>query len=325
MKTVLIAGGAGFLGSWLCDSLIASGCRVICLDNLQTGAHENIAHLRSNPNFRFLRHDVIDEIVISENIDEIYNLACAASPPRYQADPIHTFKTNIWGSMNLLELARLHDAKILQASTSEVYGDPEVSVQSESYFGNVNTFGPRSCYDEGKRAAETLFHDFHHQHGVKAKIVRIFNTYGPRMDINDGRVVSNFIVQALRGDAITVYGNGEQTRSFCYCDDLIAGLLALMATDDDVTGPVNIGNPIEITMLELAQHVIQLTGSRSSLVYRELPQDDPKKRRPDISLAAKALGWQPKVGLAEGLESTITYFRGKLVEELQTRCVEAAE
>lgn len=306
MKTILVTGGAGFLGSHLCDRLIKEGNKVICIDNLYTGSLNNIEHLMDNPNFSFKEHDVVDSIDVE--VDQIYNLACPASPPHYQADPIKTAKTSVFGALNLLELARKYNARILQASTSEVYGDPQVHPQPESYRGYVNTIGIRSCYDEGKRMAETLFFDFHRQHNVDIRVMRIFNTYGPRMNPNDGRVVSNFIVQALNGEDITIYGDGTQTRSFCYVDDLIEGMYRLMNTED-FTGPVNIGNPGEFTMLELAQKVIALTGSKSQLVYRPLPSDDPLQRKPVIELAKEKLDWEPTINLEEGLKKTIEYFR----------------
>ena len=306
MKTILVTGGAGFLGSHLCDRLIKEGNKVICIDNLYTGSLNNIEHLMDNPNFSFKEHDVVDSIDVE--VDQIYNLACPASPPHYQADPIKTAKTSVFGALNLLELARKYNARILQASTSEVYGDPQVHPQPESYRGYVNTIGIRSCYDEGKRMAETLFVDFHRQHNVDIRVMRIFNTYGPRMNPNDGRVVSNFIVQALNGEDITIYGDGTQTRSFCYVDDLIEGMYRLMNTED-FTGPVNIGNPGEFTMLELAQKVIALTGSKSQLVYRPLPSDDPLQRKPVIELAKEKLDWEPTINLEEGLKKTIEYFR----------------
>ena len=305
-KTVLITGGAGFLGSHLSDRLIADGHDVICLDNFFTGSKQNIAHLIGHPRFELIRHDVTFPLYIE--VDEIYNLACPASPVHYQHDPVQTTKTSVHGAINMLGLAKRLKCRIFQASTSEVYGDPAVHPQPESYWGNVNPIGPRSCYDEGKRCAETLFFDYHRQHGLEIKVARIFNTYGPRMHPNDGRVVSNFVVQALKGEAITIYGDGRQTRSFCYCDDLIDGFVRLMNTPDDVTGPVNLGNPGEFTMLELAQTVIELTGSKSTLVHRPLPQDDPKQRRPDITQAKAKLGWQPKVQLKEGLTPTIAFF-----------------
>jgi UDP-glucuronate decarboxylase len=311
VKRVLVTGGAGFLGSHLCERLLAQGHDVLCLDNFYTGRRQNVAHLLSHPCFELMRHDVIHPLHVE--VDEIYNLACPASPPHYQFDPVQTTKTSVLGAINLLGLAKRTKAKILQASTSEVYGDPEVHPQPESYWGSVNPIGLRSCYDEGKRCAETLFFDYHRQHNVAIKVVRIFNTYGPRMHPNDGRVVSNFIMQSLRGEPITIYGDGSQTRSFCYVDDLISAMMAAMNTPDDFTGPVNIGNPGEFTMLELAQQVITLTGSESRLQFLSLPSDDPKQRRPDIRLAAEALDWFPKVSLAEGLVPTIEYFRGQLI------------
>ena len=306
MKTILVTGGAGFLGSHLCDRLINEGNKVICVDNLYTGSVDNIRHLMDNPNFSFKEHDVIEPI--DADVDQIYNLACPASPPHYQADPIKTAKTSVFGALNLLELAKKNNARILQASTSEVYGDPQVHPQPESYRGHVNTIGIRSCYDEGKRMAETLFFDYHRQHNVDIRVMRIFNTYGPRMNPNDGRVVSNFIVQALNGEDITIYGDGTQTRSFCYVDDLIEGMYRLMNTED-FTGPVNIGNPGEFTMLELAEKVIELTGSSSKLVYRPLPSDDPLQRKPVIELAKEKLDWEPTIMLEEGLKKTIEYFK----------------
>lgn len=306
MKTILVTGGAGFLGSHLCDRLINEGNKVICVDNLYTGSVDNIRHLMANSNFTFIEHDVVDAIDVE--VEQIYNLACPASPPHYQADPIKTAKTSVFGALNLLELARKYNARILQASTSEVYGDPQVHPQPESYRGHVNTIGIRSCYDEGKRMAETLFFDYHRQHNVDIRVMRIFNTYGPRMNPNDGRVVSNFIVQALNGEDITIYGDGTQTRSFCYVDDLIEGMYRLMNTED-FTGPVNIGNPGEFTMLELAEKVIELTGSSSKLVYRPLPSDDPLQRKPVIELAKEKLDWEPTIMLEEGLKKTIEYFK----------------
>lgn len=307
MKRILVTGGAGFLGSHLCDRLIKEGNYVICVDNLFTGSRDNIRGLLTNPAFEFIEHDVIEPLYV--DVDEIYNLACPASPPHYQYDPIKTAKTSVLGALNMLGLAKRLNARILQASTSEVYGDPEVHPQPETYRGCVNTVGIRSCYDEGKRMAETLFSDYHRQHKVDIRIIRIFNTYGPRMNQNDGRVVSNFIVQALKGEDITVYGDGTQTRSFCYVDDLIEGMYRMMNTDD-FTGPVNIGNPGEFTMLELAHKVIGLTDSESKIVYRPLPGDDPLQRKPVISLAREKLGWQPTIGLEEGLRRTIEYFKG---------------
>ncbi|MGV3660606.1 MAG: UDP-glucuronic acid decarboxylase family protein [Prosthecobacter sp.] len=304
-KRILITGGAGFLGSHLCDRLLEQGHEVIVADNLFTGRKSNIAHHLGNPNFEFIRHDVTDPIRLE--VDQIYNLACPASPPHYQYNAIKTIKTSVMGAINVLGLAKRTKARVFQASTSEIYGDPEVHPQPESYWGNVNTIGVRSCYDEGKRVAETLFFDYHRQNGVDIRVVRIFNTYGPRMLPNDGRVVSNFIVQALRGEDITIYGDGKQTRSFCYVDDLIAGFMKLMETDN-FTGPVNIGNPGEFTMLELAEQVLKKVGSKSKLVFRALPSDDPKQRKPDITLAKTRLGWEPKVPLSDGLDKTIAYF-----------------
>ena len=311
MKRILITGGAGFIGSHLCERLINEGHDVICLDNYFTGSKDNIRHLLDNHNFELVRHDITSPYFAE--VDEVYNLACPASPPYYQYNPIKTMKTSIYGAMNTLGLAKRIRAKILQASTSEVYGDPEVHPQPESYWGHVNPIGIRSCYDEGKRAAETLFMDYYRQNGVRIKIIRIFNTYGPRMKPNDGRVVSNFIMQALRNEDITIYGTGLQTRSFQYIDDLIEGMTRMMATGDDFIGPVNIGNPGEFTMLELAQKVIDLTNSRSSIVHMPLPGDDPQQRKPDISLAMEKLnGWQPQIQLEEGLKKTITYFENHL-------------
>jgi len=308
MKKILVTGGAGFLGSHLCDRLIAQGHHVIALDSFFTGNRRNIAQLADHPNFETIEHDVVDPIHI-DGLDEIYNLACPASPVHYQHDPVHTMKTSVLGALNLLELARKSNAKIFQASTSEVYGDPIVHPQPEGYWGHVNPIGIRSCYDEGKRAAETLFFDYHRQHQLRIRVVRIFNTYGPRMAADDGRVVSNFIVQALQGKDLTVYGEGSQTRSFCYADDLVEGFIRLMNADDTVTGPVNIGNPGEFTMLELAERVLRLTGSQSKLIHFPLPEDDPKQRRPDISKAKELLGWAPTVALEEGLARTIAYFK----------------
>lgn len=306
-KRILITGGAGFLGSHLCEKLLAEGHEVVCVDNFYTGRKANIKHLMSNPYFEIVRHDVCFPLYIE--VDEIYNLACPASPVHYQFDPVQTTKTSVHGAINMLGLAKRIKAKILQASTSEVYGDPSVHPQTESYWGNVNPIGFRSCYDEGKRCAETLFFDYHRQHKLRIKVARIFNTYGPKMHPNDGRVVSNFIMQALRNEDITVYGDGKQTRSFCYVDDLINGLVKLMSTPDDFTGPVNIGNPTESTIVEIAEKIISLTGSRSKIVHRPLPSDDPMQRNPDISLAKKSLGWEPKIKLEDGLKSTIEYFR----------------
>ncbi|WP_425466079.1 UDP-glucuronic acid decarboxylase family protein [Ostreiculturibacter nitratireducens] len=307
-KTILVAGGAGFLGSHLCERLLNQGSDVVCLDNLLTGSLDNIAHLSQTGRFTFRQHDVIEPLRIDGPVDEIYNLACPASPPKYQKDPFHTFQTSIMGAMNLLELAKAKGARILQASTSEVYGDPEISPQPESYRGCVNTVGPRACYDEGKRAAETLFYEYGRQFGLNTKIARIFNTYGPRMSPDDGRVVSNFIVQALTGRDLTVYGKGEQTRSFCYVDDLVEGLMRLMASPDDLRDPVNLGNPGEFTVRELAEIVLARTGSRSRLVNLDLPVDDPRQRRPDIARAKRELSWSPVVPLEEGLDHTIAYF-----------------
>ena len=306
---ILVTGGAGFLGSHLCDRLIADGHEVTVIDNLFTGRKQNIAHLLSHPRFEFVRHDVIDPF--KYEVDQIYNLACPASPPHYQYNPIKTIKTSILGSINCLGLAKRVKARVFQASTSEVYGDPHVHPQPESYWGNVNPIGKRSCYDEGKRCAETLFFDYHREHKVDIRVVRIFNTYGPRMHEADGRVVSNFIVQALRGEDITIYGDGSQTRSFCYVDDLIEGWLRLMAQTETV-GPMNIGNPTEFTMLQLAELTLKLVGGQSKIVFKSLPADDPKQRRPDITLAQKVLKWEPKVPLEEGLQRTIAYFKPRV-------------
>jgi UDP-glucuronate decarboxylase len=308
MKKILVTGGAGFIGSHLCERLLNEGNEVICLDNYFTGSKQNVVHLLQNPYFELIRHDVTSPFFVE--VDEIYNLACPASPVHYQYNPIKTVKTSVMGAINMLGLAKRIKAKILQASTSEVYGDPQVHPQNENYWGHVNPIGCRSCYDEGKRCAETLFMDYHRQNNVKIKIVRIFNTYGPRMNPNDGRVVSNFIVQALQNQDITIYGNGQQTRSFQYCDDLIEGMIRMMNTPDTVTGPINIGNPNEFTILELAEKVLKQTKSKSKLVFKDLPQDDPTQRQPDISLAKAQLNsWEPNVQLAEGLEKTIDYFR----------------
>ena len=315
MKRILVTGGAGFLGSHLCDRLIAAGNDVICLDNLFTGSKDNIRHLLSNPYFEFIRHDVTEPIYLE--VDQIYNLACPASPVHYQYNPIKTAKTSVLGAMNMLGLAKRVKARILQASTSEVYGNPEVHPQPEEYWGKVNPIGIRSCYDEGKRLAETLFFDYHRQNGVDIRVIRIFNTYGPRMNPSDGRVVSNFIVQALKGEDITVYGEGTQTRSFCYVDDLIDGMVRMMETED-FSGPVNLGNPGEFTMLELAEKVIALTGSSSKIVHKPLPSDDPLQRRPVIDLAKEQLGWEPTIHLEEGLKKTIAYFRDRLRLEEKT-------
>lgn len=306
----LVTGGAGFLGSHLCERLLAEGHEVICLDNFFTGTKNNIAHLMENPRFEVMRHDVTFPLYVE--VDQIYNLACPASPIHYQYDPVQTTKTSVHGAINMLGLAKRTKAQIFQASTSEVYGDPNVHPQPEGYWGNVNPIGLRSCYDEGKRCAETLFFDYHRQHGLEIKVARIFNTYGPRMHPNDGRVVSNFIIQALKGEPITIYGNGSQTRSFCYVDDLIEGFLRLMKTPSDLTGPVNLGNPGEFTMIELAEMIKDITGSRSALMSKPLPNDDPKQRQPDISLARKVLNWDPKVELHEGLSKTIKYFENYL-------------
>ncbi|KQP69176.1 NAD-dependent dehydratase [Microbacterium sp. Leaf288] len=306
-KRILITGGAGFIGSHLSEKLLAEGNEVICVDNFFTGSKSNIEHLFGHPRFEVLRHDVTFPLYVE--VDQIYNLACPASPVHYQHDPVQTTKTSVVGAINMLGLAKRLRIPILQASTSEVYGDPAVHPQTEEYWGNVNPIGPRSCYDEGKRAAETLFFDYRRQHDLSIKVIRIFNTYGPRMHPNDGRVVSNFIVQALRGEPITIYGDGSQTRSFCYVDDLVDGMVRLMATPHDVTGPINVGNPGEFTMLELAQAVLGITGSSSTIEHRPLPQDDPKQRQPDISRARSELGWEPTVALAAGLQSTVDYFR----------------
>ena len=306
-KRILVTGGAGFIGSHLCERLLNEGHEVICLDNYFTGSRDNIFHLLDNPRFELVRHDVTTPYYAE--VDEIYNLACPASPPHYQYNPIKTMKTSVYGAMNLLGLAKRTKAKILQASTSEVYGDPAIHPQVESYWGNVNPIGIRSCYDEGKRAAETLFMDYHRQNGVRIKIVRIFNTYGPRMNPYDGRVVSNFIVQALKGEDITIYGTGNQTRSFQYVDDLVEAMVRMMATDDNFTGPVNTGNPGEFTMLELAEKVLELTNSKSKIIFQPLPSDDPQQRKPDIALANEKLeGWEPKIKLQKGLKKTIEYF-----------------
>lgn len=307
-RRILVTGGAGFVGSHLCDALLANGHEVLCVDNFYTGQKANIAHLFADPLFELVRHDVTFPLYLE--VDEIYHLACPAAPIHYQRDPVQTLKTSVHGSINVLGLAKRLKARVLQASTSEVYGDPEIHPQPESYWGNVNPIGVRSCYDEGKRAAETLFFDYHRQHGLEVKVARIFNTYGPRMHVNDGRVVSNFILQALLGEPITLYGEGEQTRSFCYVDDLVAGLVALMESPPEFCGPVNLGNPNEMTIRELAEAIIEITGSASKLVHKPLPSDDPKKRRPDITLARETLGWSPGVALRDGLEKTIAYFEG---------------
>lgn len=308
MKRILITGGAGFLGSHLCDRLIEQGNEVLCLDNFFTGSKSNITHLLQNPRFELIRHDIVNQIYLE--VEQIYHLACPASPVYYQYNPIKTIKTNVMGTINTLGLAKRVKAKILLASTSEVYGDPNVHPQKEDYWGRVNPIGIRSCYDEGKRTAECLMMDYHRQNGVNVKIVRIFNTYGPRMAVNDGRVVSNFIVQALKGEEITVYGDGSQTRSFCYVDDLIEGMIRMMDTPDNFTGPVNLGNPAEFTILQLAETVIRMTDSnRSKVVFKPLPEGDPRQRKPDITLAMDMLGWQPRISLNEGLKKTIAYFR----------------
>jgi UDP-glucuronate decarboxylase len=306
-RRILVTGGAGFLGSHLCAKLIAAGHEVLCVDNFYTGRRTNLAALLQHPALEIMRHDICFPLYVE--VDEIYNLACPASPVHYQFDPVQTTKTSVHGSINMLGLAKRVKAKILQASTSEVYGDPQVHPQPETYWGHVNPVGLRSCYDEGKRCAETLFFDYYRQHRVKIKVARIFNTYGPHMHPQDGRVISNFIVQALQGEDLTVYGNGEQTRSFCYVDDLIDGLVALMQSPDGVVGPVNLGNPGEYTVLELAEMILKLTGGRSKIVFKPLPQDDPTQRQPDITVARSTLGWEPKVPLQEGLERTIVYFR----------------
>jgi len=307
MKKILVTGGAGFLGSHLCDRLVEQGHHVLCVDNYFTGSKKNIEHLLDNKNFEIMRQDVCFPLYVE--VDEIYNLACPASPIHYQHDPIQTMKTSVIGSYNLLGLAKRTGAKIFQASTSEIYGDPRVHPQPEEYWGNVNPIGPRSCYDEGKRAAETLFFDYHRQHNVKIKVVRIFNTYGPRMSQHDGRVISNFIVQALKGENITIYGDGFQTRSFCFVDDLINGFIQFMDTEDKYTGPMNLGNPGEFTIKELAEIILKLTNSSSKIEYKVLPKDDPKQRRPDISKALDLMNWSPKVNLEEGLKHTIDYFK----------------
>ncbi len=310
MKRIIVTGGAGFIGSHLCEKLIAAGNEVLCVDNFFTGRRQNIVPLLKNPYFELIRHDVTFPLYVET--DEIYNLACPASPVHYQFDPVQTTKTSVHGAINMLGLAKRTKAKIFQASTSEVYGDPSVHPQVESYWGNVNPIGIRACYDEGKRCAETLFFDYHRQHKLRIKVARIFNTYGPRMLPNDGRVVSNFIVQALKGEPITIYGKGDQTRSFCFVSDLIEAFVRLMATGEDITGPMNLGNPVESTILELAEKIIALSKSKSTIVYRPLPQDDPVRRKPDISLARSTLAWEPKVPLEEGLLQTIAYFKSAL-------------
>ena len=309
-RRILITGGAGFIGSFLCERLLEKGANVLCADNFFTGTRSNVSHLLNHPRFELMRHDVCFPLYVE--VDEIYNMACPASPIHYQFDPVQTTKTSVHGAINMLGLAKRVKAKILQASTSEVYGDPTIHPQPEEYWGNVNPIGPRSCYDEGKRCAETLFFDYHRQHKLRIKVARIFNTYGPRMHPNDGRVVSNFIVQALKGEDITLYGDGSQTRSFCYVDDLVRGLISLMDSPDSVTGPINIGNPGEFTIRQLAEQVIDLTGSKSRLVYMPLPQDDPKQRQPNITKAREILGWEPTVQLRDGLSKTIAYFDGML-------------
>jgi len=310
-KRVLLTGGSGFIGSHLCEKLLERGNDVLCVDNFFTGTKDNILHLLDNSHLEVMRHDITFPLYVE--VDEIYNLACPASPIHYQFDPVQTTKTSVHGAINMLGLAKRVKAKIFQASTSEVYGDPSVHPQPETYRGNVNPIGPRSCYDEGKRCAETLFFDYRRQHGLSIKVARIFNTYGPHMHPNDGRVVSNFIVQALKGEPITIYGDGSQTRSFCYVDDMIEGLIRLMGTSDDVTGPVNLGNPGEFTILDLAKRIIELTGSKSEIVLNSLPEDDPQRRRPDITLARKLLDWQPKISMDEGLKKTIEYFHRLLL------------
>ena len=310
MKRILVSGGAGFLGAHLCESLLHEGCEVLCVDNFYSGRKANITHLMANPYFEIMRHDICFPLYVED--DEIYNLACPASPIHYQFDPVQTTKTSIHGSINMLGLAKRLKIKILQASTSEVYGDPIVHPQPETYWGNVNPIGLRSCYDEGKRCAETLFFDYHRQHKLRIKVARIFNTYGPRMLPHDGRVVSNFIVQALKGEEITVYGDGSQTRSFCYVDDLVNGLIKLMNSSDDFTGPVNLGNPEEFSILELTEMILKLTDSKSKIVFKSGPSDDPMRRKPDISLAKEKLGWEPKVSFEEGLKWTIDYFKSTL-------------
>jgi UDP-glucuronate decarboxylase len=307
LKRVLVTGGGGFIGSHLCEKLLKGGSEVLCVDNFFTGTKSNIAHIMNNPYFEAMRHDITFPLYLE--VDEIYNLACPASPIHYQLDPVQTIKTAVHGAINMLGLAKRLKIKILQASTSEIYGNPAVHPQPETYWGSVNPIGVRSCYDEGKRCAETLFFDYHRQHKLKIKVARIFNTYGPRMHLNDGRVVSNFIIQALSGRNITVYGDGTQTRSFCYVDDMIDGLVNLMNTPDDFTGPVNLGNPHEISISELAEKILKITKSRSKIVYKPLPQDDPVRRCPDITLAKKRLGWQPKTNLEEGLKKTVEYFK----------------
>ena len=317
MKRILVTGGAGFIGSHLCERLLAQGHEVVCVDNFYTGTRQNIVPLLNNPNFEVIRHDVCFPLYVE--VDQIYNLACPASPIHYQNDPVQTVKTSVHGAINMLGLAKRLKIRIFQASTSEVYGNPSVHPQPESYWGNVNPIGPRSCYDEGKRCAETLFFDYHRQHRLDIRVARIFNTYGPRMHPNDGRVVSNFIVQALRGDPITLYGDGSQTRSFCYVDDLVRGIDLFMRKDDGFTGPMNFGNPVEVTIRELAETVVRLTGSRSELVFKALPADDPERRKPDITAARERLGWQPITELTKGLSQTIDYFAHRLAREGSVR------
>jgi len=316
-KRILVTGGAGFLGSHLCERLLADGHEVLCVDNYFTGRRQNVAHLLDDRRFELMRHDVTMPLFVE--VDEIYNLACPASPIHYQFDPVQTTKTSVHGAINMLGLAKRVKAKIFQASTSEVYGDPEIHPQPESYRGAVNPIGPRACYDEGKRCAETLFFDYHRQHRLRIKVARIFNTYGPRMHPNDGRVVSNFVVQALKGEPITIYGDGQQTRSFCYADDLVEGFVRLMNTPDEVTGPMNLGNPGEFTIRELAEKVIELTGSKSKMVRKPLPADDPMQRKPDISFARRTIGWEPRIQLEAGLRRTIAYFEQLLRDELPAR------
>lgn len=313
-KSILVTGGAGFLGSHLCERLLDRGHHVLCVDNFFTGTRDNVLHLIDHPQFELMRHDVTFPLYVE--VDQIYNFACPASPVHYQFDPVQTTKTSVLGAINMLGLAKRVKATILQASTSEIYGDPEMHPQHESYWGNVSTVGPRACYDEGKRCAETLFFDYRRQHNLPIKVVRIFNTYGPRMQANDGRVVSNFVVKALKGDPITIFGDGSQTRSFCFVSDLIEGMMRMMDTDPDVTGPVNLGNPNEFTIRELAEKVLEMTGSRSTLDFLPLPQDDPRKRQPDIERAREMLGWEPKVELEEGLKETIAFFDAQLSKEM---------